>query len=419
MVCSDENCFPGNKHAPSVERKYAFFAGLSVASVLVPVHPSVQGLTHQLGIPAPLFFIVLWFPILLRLVLEGSVKRSALISVLPFAGYAAWLIMTSAYSTALGLENWGNSVRGIGIILPCTIVAALMAAREPGSASRVIILCGLVAFFHYLFLLLIGEAKGEGGAGFGAIAVIDEVQNYQATSYYIGICGVYLLATYSVGQKGILFLIVGLTVILFTMSTVGARASVIGLLFVSLIVFATHRFGKIFIAFLLVSMAVILYHYTLLASAPLNHDEISAVFPVFERFSDLLGDNDPSHRVRLFSSALDLWLDSPSTLLFGSGLGSFPVATGLIDEKGWYPHNFVLETLAEGGLVSLLFLAVPTIVLMRSLVSILRHRNFTNTFFIYFAIYSIVAFMFMGGINTVWIPFFPWIIAVIMNRRYE
>jgi O-antigen ligase len=62
-----------------------------------------------------------------------------------------------------------------------------------------------------------------------------------------------------------------------------------------------------------------------------------------------------AERLHYYVSAIDLWTGSP---LLGRGVGSWPALTYRLDVRG-YPHNLVLETLAELGLAGLgLLLAV-------------------------------------------------------------
>lgn len=66
-------------------------------------------------------------------------------------------------------------------------------------------------------------------------------------------------------------------------------------------------------------------------------------------------------RINLYTAAINGWLSSPLTLLFGNGFGSFSVGYGS-HYPSWilspvddyiYPHNFVLEVLYELGIVGL------------------------------------------------------------------
>lgn len=65
-----------------------------------------------------------------------------------------------------------------------------------------------------------------------------------------------------------------------------------------------------------------------------------------------------SHRIQMFSAAAEEWLKSKKTFFFGNGPQSFPVAFGK-HSAGWYPHNFILESLAEYGIVGAALLLAP------------------------------------------------------------
>jgi len=77
-----------------------------------------------------------------------------------------------------------------------------------------------------------------------------------------------------------------------------------------------------------------------------------------QRFGELFEGGDASMRLFLFGSAIDLFLTDMGTVLFGAGINSFPVAIGR-SGAGWYPHNIVLELLAEYGLVGCLLFFLP------------------------------------------------------------
>jgi len=55
-------------------------------------------------------------------------------------------------------------------------------------------------------------------------------------------------------------------------------------------------------------------------------------------------------RLKHYSTALGLWKEKP---IFGHGLGAYPVVIGAPDVRR-YPHNIVLEILAELGVAGLL-----------------------------------------------------------------
>lgn len=72
----------------------------------------------------------------------------------------------------------------------------------------------------------------------------------------------------------------------------------------------------------------------------------------------LLEAGDRSERVFLFTNAINLWLQDIWTFWFGIGPQAFPQAMGYQSE-GMYPHNFILESLCEYGLIGFVLLCTP------------------------------------------------------------
>src|SRR5207248_2981789 len=68
-------------------------------------------------------------------------------------------------------------------------------------------------------------------------------------------------------------------------------------------------------------------------------------------------------RITLAQNSIRIWETRP---LFGAGLGGFPVLAGLGDTRE-YPHDLVLELLAETGLIGLLLFALLLAAALRSL----------------------------------------------------
>lgn len=62
-------------------------------------------------------------------------------------------------------------------------------------------------------------------------------------------------------------------------------------------------------------------------------------------------------RVEMYSQAIQIWSENP---VWGAGIGSWPVLAGWGDQK-MYPHNLVLEVLAEYGIAGLVLLVLPVI----------------------------------------------------------
>jgi O-antigen ligase len=380
-------------------------AGCAVLSALLPIHPSMQAVWIAAGVPSIVGVLLFLGPAVLYFLWRPVLSTSELDVFSPFVIYLAWMLVTSLWSPAIGMPNWWSSVRSLVLILPAMLLAAGIAARNPRGASFAIIGCGILAGLHYSYLWGTGQAISEEGGGFGAIAVIEGVANYQATVFYIGILGVWAISLIELRKRylltgGILFL---LSVAL--MSTAGARSSMVGLIVVVAFVVGARKFRQMALVGLLglVVMVVGIFSMHLVADQSMG-DELNSL-PLLGRFLILFEDSDSSHRIRLFRSALEMWLYSPVSLVFGGGLAAYPVLTGQADEAGWYPHNFILESLAEGGVLA----ALPLGVIIHRLFGALKLSfplEFSRLFIRNFALFSCASYMFMGGIESVWIPFF-------------
>lgn len=148
----------------------------------------------------------------------------------------------------------------------------------------------------------------------------------------------------------------------------------------------------------LFAMGALIHHYNDILG-------VLARATIFERFIELFSGGDRSYRLGLYLSALQIWVDSPSSFIFGRGLGSFPLMVGLDPVAGWYPHNFILECIAEGGVVA----SVPLFVLLFKFISGFARPTpleFNRLFFQNFSLYGLCAYMFMGGLASVWLPCF-------------
>jgi O-antigen ligase len=382
-------------------------AACAAASALVPIHPSVQLLWIEAGLPSTIGVLSFLVPVFFFFSLRPVLSRLELGIVAPFFIYAAWMLITSLYSPAIGMLNWWSSVRGLAVVLPVMVWAACIAARDASTAARVVIACGVVAAAHYSYLLFFGAVAGEEAGGFGAIGVIDGIPNYQATAFFVGIAGVWALSLIKYQGKYLFWGLVFLALTIFLMATAGARSSLVGLAGVIAVSLGASSSVKRLMFFAMLALIVSFFAFVILLyfNSSFLGGEIFQGVLVVERFLVLSEEGDSSHRLRLFTSALEMWLDSPVSLLVGGGLAAYPYFTGQFDEAGWYPHNFILESLAEGGLIAVLPLLV---IIQRLIYSFPRgiQLNFDAFFLRNFALYSCFAYMFMGGVASVWIPFF-------------
>jgi O-antigen ligase len=102
----------------------------------------------------------------------------------------------------------------------------------------------------------------------------------------------------------------------------------------------------------------------------------------FYILSDSYGDTSDPNRSQLMHLAFKTWQNAP---LFGVGLGGFPVAAELGENNGMYPHNIILEILAEQGVVGLsIFLPMVGIIgsgAIRKFASVPRFELFSTVGF--------------------------------------
>lgn len=113
---------------------------------------------------------------------------------------------------------------------------------------------------------------------------------------------------------------------------------------------------------------------------------------------------ESSDRLELFGQALSIWLSSPSALIIGVGPQHFPLIAGY-NEVGMHPHNWILELLAEYGIVGLAVFVLPLIAAL--FVVIIKHgRHARASISIYFLLYYTVTFLFSGALQSIWPLFF-------------
>jgi len=169
----------------------------------------------------------------------------------------------------------------------------------------------------------------------------------------------------------------------------GYRAGVIGLVIISMLVFIFHFNEKkrlywniIFLTALLISISFLL------------RDEL------YQRYSSLInfitvGDySDGAINARLTSwkLCLTIFLDNP---ILGAGFGSFnqPYINEAIGIQINYPHNIVIETMAELGIVGLTLL-------LFIISKIFKNIQKNNKLFIWYFIFALLLALFSKDLST-------------------
>jgi O-antigen ligase len=109
-------------------------------------------------------------------------------------------------------------------------------------------------------------------------------------------------------------------------------------------------------AFIVVSLAAIFFIQNYAFEIYSNPD-VPATLRRLVYYSFIQGEGNNASETRdvYFDLAVDVFLNAP---MLGVGWGGFPVAAGLPDQSGQWPHNLVLELLSETGIVGASLFAI-------------------------------------------------------------
>lgn len=377
----------------------------AIASILFPVHPSLQAffLTH--GIHSSTISIILATPIFYTATVKRLYSSRNISIFLSFFAYVTWLLFRATTSPAIARPNYFDSIRSLFVLTPLALLAAFVAGRNTRTATNTIFALGLIAIAHYHYLLFSGAFDET--VSFRSLSPHMEKQNYQATSFYFGLVGLAMTMPIIRGRKiAVAIGTAGFLYITALMATVGARSSIVALI-VTFFIFAWlsgwARFAQLVFATTVTGSLLILCAGML---GFFDFQELQDKFIALNRFIVLTESDDSSHRIWLFSAAIEMWLESSSNFMFGAGLGTFPQFIG-VTEDGWYPHNFVLESLAEGGVVAGVLLFHIGLKFFIKLIALsAKRQNIEQVYLGSIAVYATIAYQFVGGVQTIWIPTF-------------
>jgi O-antigen ligase len=96
-------------------------------------------------------------------------------------------------------------------------------------------------------------------------------------------------------------------------------------------------------------------------------------------------------------------------MVFGAGINSFPVYISAADSTGMYPHNIILELLAEYGIIGTIFFTIPAVYVIsirkKILGSIYGNSIDEKIIFLLF-VYHLAIHLFSGGLRYSWVLIF-------------
>lgn len=359
--------------------------------LFLPVHPVVQGLIYQkisaMYISAGLLGMLLVALVFALPALRFKLELKVLLLLLALVLYVTVFAVGSIQDYNYQIDTYKDSLFTLLITLPLAILMAYFASLKP-KGSFVSLL--LLSFFVLLPILLSVVVGNTHSSGFLGASVIAGKANYQATSIYIGMF--FILAIQLFKSKYILFLINILAI--FVLAVVGTRSALLAYVFTYILFYFILSKSLYKTSFYLIGFSILLAVY-------LSFDFYKPV--VIYRLTALFDGEDQSGRVFLFSQAVKMWTSSLNNLFFGGGLGSYPVYIGAVS-KGWYPHNFILETLAEGGVFAFSSLFVVFYIYLKDLVKGFK-AGVANHYGL-LSIYFLIVYQFISGISNLWIPMF-------------
>lgn len=186
-------------------------------------------------------------------------------------------------------------------------------------------------FFGIICLLILSYLLLTGQWYIFITSTYDNINfpNYLAVGSFLG---VFVLA--NIKRKNKIFRIISVIAIIF-MILLSGRGPVIALLF-SYILYFLFSSGKIK---QLVPFIIVL---TVMYSAYLQFDEFEEVTNSFNRFTNLLGNEERIGQIKEASEIIS------NNFIFGVGIGGYGIASAGIDAF-WHPHNIILEILSESG----------------------------------------------------------------------
>lgn len=316
-----------------------------------------------------------------------------------------------------------QTVTVLGILNPLYILFAVLIADKKPQVARFLFILAAIYFLVVFYKWISGDLRPEKGTAF--IQVFDTVgaEFYQNINKYLGLLCILSIGLFTQRHWLLTLAKTALVVLcLFFMLQIGGRAAIVALLMVLAFWFLVEnaRLDSIyFIASLIIIVAI---SYGLLVSLDkliifMQESSITSL----NRFASLLLGSDSSHRGFLFSNAIAQFTDSPKNLFFGGGMNTFSVFTKEYN-LGLYPHNIILELLAEYGIIGFIAFILPILYLFRERIKVLGsyigNDHFERLFFMLFLYYFIIH-MFTIGLRNSWFFIFMIFLLFPYHRKQQ
>jgi len=331
--------------------------------------------------------------------------RQAFIVLLMCLGFVIYSIIR--YAVAVPYPPADNTLRSIVFINPMFIFIALFCRRYKSLIIKVVLAMSCVYVASAFYALAQADPIFYIDYVFPGIEMKGAL--YQNVARYLGLFVIASLYFFESGSRLNWPLLAAGAVSLTGMTMVGGRAPFIALVAV-LVVHLLHsirtRLNSGRSIKLLVALPILVVVVGVVAK--FGFGDLIGSSKLMGRFAVLLEGGDASLRLFLFGSAIELFLTDVGTFFFGAGLDSFPASIGK-SIPGWYPHNVVLQLLAEYGIVgcTLFFLPLAYVIWRRRLAPALSSEaSGKDWVIVLIATYFFVIACFSGNLGSSWLWLF-------------
>ncbi|MDP6601658.1 MAG: O-antigen ligase family protein [Phycisphaerales bacterium] len=345
VTCPSQLVSDAREQDPRGDRLHVGFAALFMFCLPIDTAPASISWGMLAGLLA------------LRLLLHGAVRRS--LSPLlrswtcwAIALWAAWTILTIAWSTD-PVTGWDHAGALRMILLPALLFPVLTRWR--------ILLGALLAGVALQGLMQVGELVLAFSSGASLTRPSGLMDHPGLSAMFMGTAAVIWLSILVTSQRIRWYLLVGLVLAVFGVVVAQGRGIWIGCLLAVLVVIwqsiASKRVPARRLIAILICAAVFAGGAGLLVgkSARMRLSDIPASITGFFNGNANTGGE---YRLTWWRGALDASVEGPAVFVFGRGLGStttvdFAVKGSRIPSRTSHPHNVLVQSLYEGGLIGL------------------------------------------------------------------
>jgi O-antigen ligase len=336
---------------------------------------------HYLNIPdlTPVLFAAsVALGLFILIVKKLEIKRQSFILLFTFLMFICYSGLSLSWSN--GLEYGATKTMYLGFQNFWNLIAATIIIVPDQQRMRRLMFGLLLVSIYYagMSLIFIMSSGSEGpigvaGSNYDGVAfiicagisvlicyIMDSSQNRIARVSSVVLCCIYFLILLFVGHRGYLI------------STVLAMVALVFLILNNQRSYKNNiSISKNYIIFLILSLLSMIVILQLSGKEAITVSRLLLLSEPSQHSSSLT-------RLVYYKEAFRIWTQHP---IFGSGIGSFPILIGLGNIRE-YPHNFILEILAELGLVGLLIYGLLLVLGVRMLLKNL-YTNFPLTVFVF------------------------------------